>query len=375
MAADLEDSDPRPGWRVHPLVERLGAYSWRLIAIGIVAWAILHLIDQLRLVLLPVVVATMLAVVLAVPAEWLRSHGAPPLVAAWTCVGGFLAVVALVGFLVVPSMVDEFADLGPTIEDAYQDVEDWLVEDSPFDVDRARLEELEEQARDAAGNAVSGSSSVVVQGAVLLFEMVAALVLALVLTFFFVKDGERFQRWALSRVHDERRDVARRVANRGWSTLGGYLRGSALLGVIEGIIIGVTLWLTGASLIIPVALITFAAAFVPFVGAVVAGVLAVAVALATAGPGAALVVGIVALIVQQFDNDLLAPVVFGRTLDLHPVVILLVIASGGALAGLMGVFLAVPTAAIVLNVLAELHDDDGGLLPSAEDAAEVSASR
>jgi predicted PurR-regulated permease PerM len=275
----------------------------------------------------------------------------------------------------VPSMVDEFADLGPTIEDAYQDVEDWLVEDSPFDVDRARLEELEEQARDAAGNAVSGSSSVVVQGAVLLFEMVAALVLALVLTFFFVKDGERFQRWALSRVHDERRDVARRVANRGWSTLGGYLRGSALLGVIEGIIIGVTLWLTGASLIIPVALITFAAAFVPFVGAVVAGVLAVAVALATAGPGAALVVGIVALIVQQFDNDLLAPVVFGRTLDLHPVVILLVIASGGALAGLMGVFLAVPTAAIVLNVLAELHDDDGGLLPSAEDAAEVSASR
>jgi predicted PurR-regulated permease PerM len=371
MPSPPDGDDPQRGWRVHPIVERLGAYSWRLIAIGIVGWAVLQLIDQLRLVLLPVVVATMLTVVLAPPAQWLRARGLRPLVATWICFLGFLAVVALAGFLVVPSVIDEFADLGPTIEDAYQDVEDWLVEDSPFDIERERLEELEDQARDAVGRAASGSGSVVVQGAVLLFEVVAALVLALVLTFFFLKDGERFQRWALGRVPAERHDVSRRMANRGWSTLGGYLRGSAMLGVIEGFIIGVTLWLTGASLVLPVAVVTFAAAFVPFVGAVVAGVLAVAVALATAGPGAALIVGIVALVVQQFDNDLLAPVIFGRALDLHPVVILLVIASGGALAGLLGVFLAVPTAAIVLNVLAELRDDDGGLLPTTGDDPEA----
>jgi predicted PurR-regulated permease PerM len=371
MPSPPDGDDPQRGWRVHPIVERLGAYSWRLIAIGIVAWAVLQLVDQLRLVLLPVVVATMLTVVLSPPAQWLRSRGVRPLAATWTAFLGFLGVVALAGFLVVPSVIDEFGDLGPTIEDAYQDVEDWLVEDSPFDIERERLEELEDQARDALGRAASGSGSVVVQGAVLLFEVVAALVLALVLTFFFLKDGERFQRWALGRVPEERHDVTRRMANRGWSTLGGYLRGSALLGLIEGIIIGVTLWLTGAALVIPVAVVTFAAAFVPFVGAVVAGILAVAVALATAGPGAALIVGIVALVVQQFDNDLLAPVIFGRALELHPVIILLVIASGGALAGLMGVFLAVPTAAVVLNVLAELRDDDGGLLPTTGDQAEV----
>lgn len=366
MASARRPDDPAPAWRVHPLVERLGAYSWRLIAIGLVGWAVLHLLDRLRLVVFPVVVATLLTVVLAPPAQWLRRRGMRPLLAAWASFLGFLGALALAGLLVVPSVVEEFGDLGPTVEDAYEDVADWLVEDSPFDVDRARLDELEEQARDAISRVASGSGSAVVRGAVLLLEVVAALLLSLVLTFFFLKDGERFQRWALARLPAARHDVARRMANRGWSTLGGYLRGSALLGLLEGVIIGGALWLTGASLIVPVSVVTFAAAFVPFVGAVAAGLLAVAVALATASPSAALVVAIVALAVQQLDNDLLAPFIFGKALELHPVVILLAIASGGTLAGLMGAFLAVPTTAVVLNVLAELRTDDGSLLPSAE---------
>jgi predicted PurR-regulated permease PerM len=366
---DIDDTAAT--WRVHPLVERLGAYAWRLIAIGVVGLAVLHLLERLRLVLFPVVIATLLTVALSGPASWLRRRGFRPLAAAWVVFLGFLGLLVAVGFLIVPSMIDEFADLGPAVSDAYEDVADWIVEDSPFDIDRARLDELEEQARDAIGRATSGSGAVVVQGAVLLLEILAGLVLALVLTFFMVKDGERFQGWALARVRPERHDVVRRMAARGWSTLGGYLRGSAMLGLVEGVIIGGALWLVGASLAVPVAVITFAAAFVPFVGAVVAGVIAVAVALATAGTGPAVVIAVVAVVVQQFDNDLLAPYVFGKSLSLHPVVVLLVIASGGALAGLAGAFLAVPTAAVVINVLAELRADDGGLLPTAADAPEV----
>lgn len=365
--------EPSDLWRVHPVVERLGAYAWRLIAIGIVGWVALQLLARLRLVVLPVVVATLLTVVLSIPARWLRSRGARPLLAAWVSFLGFLGGLALIGVLIVPALVEEFRDLGPAVEEAFQDVEDWIVDDSPFDVDRERLQQLEDQAGDALSRASSGSGTVVVQGAVLFVEVVAGLILSLVLTFFFVKDGERFQRWALRRFPSERHDVLRRMAARGWSTLGGYLRGSAILGLLEGTIVGLALWLTGAALALPVAVITFAAAFVPFAGAVAAGVIAVAVALATGGPSAALIVAIVALAVQQLDNDLLAPFIFGKALELHPVVILLVIASGGTLAGLAGAFLAVPVAAVVVNVLGELRADDGGLVPSADDAAPASS--
>jgi predicted PurR-regulated permease PerM len=342
-------------WRVHPTVEKLGAYSWRLVGIGIVVWGALQVVSALRLVLLPVFLATLLTVVLSAPAGWMKARGVPTLLATWVAFLGFLGTIVLAGLLIVPGMVEEFSDLGPAVSDGYERVEDWIVEDSPFDVDRERLRELREEAGDALRDAAAGSGGAALEGAVLALEVLAALLLALVLTFFFVKDGARFQRWALGRLPAEHRHKARRVAAGAWRTLGGYLRGSAILGLLEAIIIGGVLWLTGATLVLPVMVLTFAAAFIPLVGAVVAGVIAVAVALATAGPTAALVVAIVAVVVQQLDNDLLAPFIFGKALDLHPVVILLVIASGGTLAGFLGAFVAVPIAAVIANVLAELR--------------------
>ena len=121
--------------------------------------------------------------------------------------------------------------------------------------------------------------------------------------------------------------------------------------------IGITLLLVGSSLVVPVMIITFLAAFVPIVGAVFAGVVATLVALATAGTIPALIVAGVAIVVQQLDNDLLAPVIYGRAIRLHPLVILLGIAAGGALFGFVGTFFAVPFLAVALNGLDELRRD------------------
>ncbi len=345
------------------MVERLGAYSWRLIGIGILAWATLELLGRLRLVVFPVLVALLITVVLTPPARWLRARGWRPLVAAWTVFLGFIGVLVLAGFLVVPAIADEFDDLAQTLEDGVEDIKVWLVDDSPFDVDRRRLDELQEQATDRLGDAVSGSGTVLVEGAVLLLEVAAGIVLALVVTFFLVKDGERFQAWGLARVPIEQRPTMRRVANRVWRTLGGYLRGSAMLGAVESAVISIALLGVGARLVVPVMVVTFLAAFVPFAGAAAAGVVAVLVALVTAGPVAALIVGVVALVVQQLDNDLLAPWVFGKALDLHPLVILLAIAAGSSLAGLAGAFLAVPLTAVVVNGLAELRTPEADPAP------------
>lgn len=186
-------------------------------------------------------------------------------------------------------------------------------------------------------------------------EGLAGLILAQVICFFFVKDGRLMQRWALSRLPRRHHDTVRAVAARAWAALGAFLRGAAFIGLLEGLAIGLTLFLVGAKLVVPVMVITFLGAFFPIVGAVVAGVIAALVALVTGGPGDALVVAIVALIVQQFDNDLLAPLVYGRLIRLHPVVVLLALTAGGSLAGIAGAFLAVPVAAVAAAVGNELR--------------------
>lgn len=124
--------------------------------------------------------------------------------------------------------------------------------------------------------------------------------------------------WLRSQLRPEQRDRAQRAAERGWSTLGGYLRGAALLGIIESIAIGLALLVSGASLVVPVMVLTFVAAFVPIIGAVFAGVMAVLVALVTGGVVSAAIVGVVAIVVQQLDNDILAPWVYGRALTGPP---------------------------------------------------------
>ena len=140
-----------------------------------------------------------------------------------------------------------------------------------------------------------------------------------------------------------------------------------MLGAFEAVVIGLTLLLVGAGLVLPVAVLTFVAAFFPFVGAITAGLVAVSVTLVTAGPPAAGIVVIVAIAVQQLDNDLLAPVIYGKALSLHPLVVILALTSGGALAGIAGAFVAVPSVAVALRAYAavrELGEAEAGASPS-----------
>ena len=340
------------GTVVNPAIDRLAAYSWRLLVIAAALAGALWLAGQIWVAFGPLVVTLFLTRILAVPAAWLRKR-LPATLAAATALVGFLLLLGgvLTGIGVAAS--NEFSDLGPTVSRAVDDLERWLVEDSPFDIEAADIERYRQEASDRIGAALRASGGAVAAGAAVAAEVTLALVLGLIVTFFALKDGNRFLGWVRDQLPEERRELAARLAAQAWRTLGGYLRGAALLGLVEGVVIAVTLTLVGAELAIPMALVTFLAAFVPVVGAIVAGVLAVLVALATAGGTAALVVSAVALVVQQIDNDVLAPVVYGRALELHPVIVLLAILAGGSAFGLPGSFLAVPVVAVAVNVAAE----------------------
>lgn len=350
------------GTVVNPAIDRLAAYSWRLLVIAAALAGAFWLAGQIWVAFVPLVVTLFLTRILAVPAAWLRKR-LPATLAAATALIGFLLLLGGVLTGIGVAAANEFTDLGPTVSRAVDDLERWLVEDSPFDIEQADIERYRKEAGDRIGAALRASGGAVAAGAAVAAEVTLALVLGLIVTFFALKDGHRFLGWVREQLPEERRELAARLAAQAWRTLGGYLRGAALLGLVEGIVIAVALTLVGAELAIPMALVTFLAAFVPVVGAIVAGVLAVLVALATAGGTAALVVAGVALVVQQIDNDVLAPVVYGRALELHPVIVLLAILAGGSAFGLPGSFLAVPVVAVAVNVAAEArryHRETGG---------------
>jgi predicted PurR-regulated permease PerM len=304
-------------------------------------------------VFLPLVIALLVARILAAPTARLRALGwRPGLVAAVTLLG-FLVALGVTFTLLGLAVGDEAEDLGPTITDAVDDVEEWLVDDAPVEISRADIEQYREDFRDAVRAGARSSSGSIVSGAVVVGEVALSLIIGLIVTFFAIKDGDRFARWVQRQFPQDRQELVGRLGARAWRTLGGYLRGAAALGIVEGTIIGLAVALTGGRLAIPVGVFTFLMAFIPILGAIAAGAMAVLVALATGGTTAALIVLVVVIVVQQLDNDLLAPLVYGRSLELHPVIVLLAVAGGGALFGLPGTLLAVPVTAVGLNVLAE----------------------
>lgn len=352
--------------QVHPVVDRLAGYAWRLLVIAAVLAGFLWIIGKLWVVFLPLVLAAFLSRVLIGPTNWLRSHSWPPALAAVSVLLGFLiALIAALG-LVGVAVGQQSDRIGPTVSQSIDDIEDWLVDDGPGDLTHADIQDARADATAWLEDWFSSSGSAVASGVVVAFEVLIGIVLGLIITFFVLKDGERFTRWILSLVPAHQRDPTRRLARSAWSTLGGYLRGAALLGVVEGVIIGSAVALVGGQLAVPVGVITFIMAFIPFAGAIFAGVIAVLVTLSTAGLGGALIVLAVAVLVQQLDNDLLAPVIYGKQLDLHPVVILLAITGGGAAFGIAGAFLAVPVTAVVIGMVAEYRRIQGNPIPSAE---------
>jgi predicted PurR-regulated permease PerM len=339
--------------RVHPTIDALAASSWRLLVIAAAFAGLLWVVGRIWVVFVPLLVAVFLTRILVAPATWLRTRRVPGGLAAAATLVGFLIVLSGVSGLVGVAVANQFAELGPTVTEAVDDLERWVVEDSPFGLDQARLDRFRRDASRAAGQSLRASGGALASGAALAAEVVLGLVVGLIITFFFLKDGGRLVSWARRHLPEHRRELGSRLATRSWRTLGAYLRGCALLGLVEGLVIGLALTVVGAELAIPMALITFLAAFVPVVGAVVAGVLSILVALATAGVVPAVIVAGVALAVQQLDNDILAPLVYGRALQLHPIVVLLAILAGGSAFGLVGSFLAVPVVAVVVNALAE----------------------
>lgn len=310
---------------------------------------------RLRVLVLPMIVALLLSTVLVPPVRRIQRTGVPRILATWLVLLGCVGAVVGVLVLIAPSVVGEFRDLVPTAQAGVDQVENWLV-DGPLQMSRAEIDrysdQILEQVRSSGDRVISG----VLAGAALASEVAAGVLLTLVLLFFFVKDGEKICGFGLRQVRPEHQDLARALGRRLWAAVGGYMRGTAAVAMVDATIISLGLVLIGVPLVLPLGVLTFFGAFFPLVGAVFAGIVAVLVALVSGGPTDALLTLGVVLVVQQIEGNVLAPMVLGRAVRLHPVVIIMALSSGAIVGGLIGAFLAVPTTAVAVAVATELRD-------------------
>jgi predicted PurR-regulated permease PerM len=304
--------------------------------------ALLALVAQrMLLVVLPLILALLLTTLLAPLARWLECHGFRPAPAAVVAV--LLAVLVFAGLwaLIIPAAVGQGDELGARVQEGAGQVADVL---KPVGIDSSDLDRAVAQASATARHQA-------LPAAMLAAQWAGAIVLIVVLTFFFVKDGRRIWGWVVELFHESRQPALDDVGARVWDALATYVRGVFLVATIDAVFIGAGLLVVGVPMALPLIVLTFLAAFFPIIGATVAGAAAVLVALVSNGVAGAMIILAVILLVQQLEGNVFYPVVVGRRMQLHPVAILLALTAGGVLAGVAGAFLAVPVAAITSAVL------------------------
>jgi predicted PurR-regulated permease PerM len=323
-----------------------GAASWRLLAIAGLVFGVLYLLALLRVVVLPVIVALLLSTLLLPPVRALQRRGVPPAASvAITMVG---AVLVLAGILaaIAPSIGNQADELGTGVQNGVRQVTDVLA-DKPFNLSKSelrdRVDEGLKKLRKNSGPLTHGVQS----GAVILGEVVTGLIITALLTFFFLKDGREMWDWLIGLFGADRRAAWDEAGQRVFTALGGYVRGIALVGLVDAVLIGIALLILGVPLVVPLMILTFFGAFLPLIGAFLAGLASVLIALVAKGVVTSLIVLGCIILVQQIEGHLLYPLLMSRTVNLHPAVIILSLGIGGVLAGIIGVFLAVPTAGVI----------------------------
>lgn len=337
-----------PTWLI-----RWGNVAWRLIAIGIVVFFGFRVLRTVSVVVLATVAALFLAAVLWRPARWLADHGWPLALASLSVLAGALSVLVGVVLFIVPQIASSFDELSENVSQTWASLQSWLI-DGPLGLSEAEidsyLESLAEWAQGVGQRTILGGATAVV-------EAITGTLLAVIITFFLLKDGRNLLDKLLSRLPDETASKVDTGFTIGRKSLAQYMGGIAVIGAFDAVLIGVALWIVGAPLVLPLALLVFFGAFIPLVGAFVSGLLAVAVTFVNGGLTDALIILAVAIGVQQFEGDVVMPLVFGQTLRLHPLVILLGVTAGGLAFGLFGAFLAVPLIAVGVSINEAVSDD------------------
>lgn len=349
---DREDAGPESARRLPEIwADTLGRASIRsaqcllVIALAVVLiWAA----TRVPLVLIPVLIAMILASAIAPLVRWLMAHRWPPLLAVLSCLVAIMVVMGGVVTGIVSLIQEQSAELAQRAVDGVEKLHGFLVT-GPVSLNDQQISAAGDKLR---GFLTSGTfSTEAISGLRVAGETVAGVVLVAVILFFFLKDGAKIRGFLIGFLPQEHRAKAYLAAEHSAVVLGGYVRGTAMIAAIDGLVVGIALVIIRVPLALPLGVFVFLGGFVPIIGATLAGSLAVLVALVSNGPVSALIVLAVLIGANQLEHHLLQPLLMGKVLHIHGLVILLALAAGAVLAGIIGALLAVPLTAVGWTVL------------------------
>lgn len=348
----VDDQKTGPDRRAVPvpaLLAGAAAWGWRILVAAAALAIVVVVLIQLYVVVVPVVLALFLAAVLEPAVAWLRARRWPSALAAATVFVGALAVLVLLLAWIGASVATQFEDLGDQIEEGVESAKEWA-QGEPLNLSPQRVAELEADLRSTVRTASRGVGEGAVGQARAAGEVLGAIVLLLFTLFFLLKDGAHMAEWLRARIPSTYRDDAVALVAGARQVMRQYLLATAATGLIDGLLIGLALWVLGVPLVVPLALLTFLGGFIPLVGATVAGLVSAVVAMVTKGFGTALLVVAATVAVQQIEGNVLQPLILERAVRLHPLVTVWAVAAGLVVGGLLGAFLSVPLVAIAVGM-------------------------
>jgi predicted PurR-regulated permease PerM len=357
MSANIDDAS------VEPVIRKTAAWSWRLLVILAAAFALLWVIQKLEIIVVPVLVALLLSALLLPVVDWLDQRGLPRGGAvALVLLGGFAILGGILAFVIL-QFIDGLPGLTEQVAQSIESTRRWLI-NGPTHLRSEQIDSAGNAAIEALHNNQAKLTSGALSTAATVTELVTAAVLVLFTLIFFLYGGRNIWQYVLQVIPSDVRARVHEAGKAGYGSLIGYVRATFLVALTDAAGVGAGLAIMGIPLALPLASLVFLGAFIPLIGALISGLLAVVVALLAKGIVYALMTLGVLIAVNQVEAHLLQPLVMGRAVSIHPLAVVLAIATGGVLAGIVGALLAVPTVAFLNNAFQVL------LAPNPEAEAE-----
>ncbi|GAB2734285.1 AI-2E family transporter [Arthrobacter bambusae] len=370
-SSDPVSAAPRPVSEHHiaqdiPYGVRIAAaWSWRVGLIMVVVGALIWLLGKVSFLIIPLMIASLLAGLLYPVTEWLRKLKMPQGAAVAITVVGFLGVITGALALVGRQLAVGFGELWQEALTGVQQIQGWLA-DGPLHLTADQIDTYIQSATSALQN----NSSSILSGALSFGStaghFAAGMVLALFILIFFLLEGSRIWRFIVGLLPRTARPAAYGAGKRGWSSMVSYVRIQMFVAFVDAVGIGVGAAIIQVPLALPLGVLVFIGSFIPVVGALVTGAIAVLLALVANGPVNALVMLAIVLFVQQLESHILQPLIMGKAVSLHPVAVILSVAAGSYLAGIPGALFAVPLLAVantaVRYIAARTWEHDEGLM-------------
>ncbi|MGH3097046.1 MAG: AI-2E family transporter [Streptosporangiales bacterium] len=335
------------------LLARGAMWALRMLLVAGALYVAVRVLVLLGLVVVPFVAALLLTALIWPLAKLLR-RVMPKLAAAWATLVISVAVLGGIGYAIglraaaeYPQLVDQLVN---TIHQLRSLVAQMGLQMSFNGIEDAAVGWLQQHRQTL--------TSVAGAGATYVGEFATGLALALFITLFLLYEGERIWCWLISPLDGDQARRWHRAGGVAWETITGYVHGTAVIAVIHAIVIGLTLFFLGVPLVLPLAVLVFLGSFIPIVGALIAGGIAVLVTLVTEGLVPAVIILAVLIGENQLEGNVLQPIVMRRYVRLHPLAIGIVLVLGGILAGLIGVIVAVPATAVIYRAWGPLLGRD-----------------